>query len=626
MNGHPLRVGDIRPSQFMWTFGPGAIVDLPQVSVVVLGPEFWRQEHSRRISEPRLLNAVRSQLGPQVQELLAPPVRPDTDGPFNPFTSEASIGAPVSIFPQYLRCPICGTLGKVDSGLFELKPNEYRPDRIHYIHSNCSTRGKSPTAVPARFLVACRDGHLDDFPWHWFVHGGASQCRGQLRFFERGASLQTDNLWVQCMEPGCTATRTMTQAFGDMGRQLLPGCRGRHPHLRGFDRENCTEPIRTVLLGASNSWFPVTASVLAIPTRADKLQQLLEANWDIFKDVTSLRELDLILKTMRKTGNLGDLAEFNEKDILAAIKKMGTEAASPEVSTEPLDLKQPEWDIFTDPAPQSDWPDFMVKKEGPPDAFSKHIESVLLVEKLREVNALLGFTRIEPLEVGQTEDGVARAPLWRGSAPWVPATEVRGEGVFIKFSSQQLSKWLAQKVIEQRRAALLAGHIAWRTARRLQPPADHFPGMLMILLHTFSHVLLRELALECGYNTASIRERIYASPDGGATDVAGVLLYTAAADSDGTLGGLVELGKKENLDRLIKQALRRAQICSSDPLCAEHTPERDRSLHGSACHACSFAPETSCEFSNRYLDRSLLVPTIQGRDLAFFEEKLYADL
>jgi hypothetical protein len=143
---------------------------------------------------------------------------------------------------------------------------------------------------------------------------------------------------------------------------------------------------------------------------------------------------------------------------------------------------------------------------------------------------------------------------------------------------------------------------------------------LYVLLHSFAHIFIRELALESGYSAASVRERIYAAGHGEAPDVAGVLVYTAAPDSHGTLGGLVELGKPENLGRLIQQALERARICASDPLCAEHVPTHDRSLHGAACHACSFVAETSCEIGNRYLDRSLLVPTLAGSELAFFGE------
>ena len=138
------------------------------------------------------------------------------------------------------------------------------------------------------------------------------------------------------------------------------------------------------------------------------------------------------------------------------------------------------------------------------------------------------------------------------------------------------------------------------------------------MLHTLSHLLIRELALECGYNAASIRERIYADTEGDRKQ-AGILIYTAAADSDGTLGGLVELGEPENLGRLLKQALDRAGICRSDPLCSEHNPADDRSLHAAACHACSFVSETSCETGNRYIDRALLVPTLEVADAAFFD-------
>lgn len=144
-----------------------------------------------------------------------------------------------------------------------------------------------------------------------------------------------------------------------------------------------------------------------------------------------------------------------------------------------------------------------------------------------------------------------------------------------------------------------------------------YPGIRYAMLHTLSHLLIRELALECGYNAASIRERIYADTSGKSPQ-AGILIYTAAADSDGTLGGLVDLGKPENLGRLVTQALDRSRICSSDPLCSEHDPEKDRSLHGAACHACSLVAETSCERGNRYLDRSLLVPTLDRADAAFF--------
>jgi hypothetical protein len=140
------------------------------------------------------------------------------------------------------------------------------------------------------------------------------------------------------------------------------------------------------------------------------------------------------------------------------------------------------------------------------------------------------------------------------------------------------------------------------------------------MIHSLAHVLLRQLSIECGYSTASIRERIYARPpDAEGGPMAGLLIYTAAPDSEGTLGGLVGLAKPATLERHLDQALRSAALCSSDPLCSEHHAWRDGvTLHGAACHACLFAPESSCERGNRYLDRSLLVQTFSGPSAAFF--------
>jgi hypothetical protein len=142
-----------------------------------------------------------------------------------------------------------------------------------------------------------------------------------------------------------------------------------------------------------------------------------------------------------------------------------------------------------------------------------------------------------------------------------------------------------------------------------------------VLLHSFAHALIRQLSVECGYTTASLRERIYSrNPSENEPEMAGVLIYTAAPDSEGTLGGLVSLGKPETLERHLDQALDNMRLCASDPLCAEHHPYRDgNTLHAASCHACLFAPETSCERGNKYLDRAVLVSTVERSDLAFFE-------
>ncbi len=605
-------VGEVRPSQLLWTYGPGALIDLPNLSVVTMGIDRWKRNRCQPIQEARLLANVRRVLGNQVESLRMPPLTERNE--VDPFSAEAFVGVPVKPFPRWMRCVKCGLLSPFDAGLFELKANRFRPEWTRFVHKGCTgskgdQKPRDADAVPARFLLACRSGHLDDFPWHWFVHGGPSGCRGTLRFFESGASLQTENLWVRC--DSCEAAKSMAQAFGQVGRENLPGCRGRHPHLDRFE-DDCHEVPRAILLGASNGWFPVTLSVLAIPQTGSPLAQLVADGWTFFEDVESAIEAAAVVKTLKKSALLPGIEGFTSDQVWAAIDahRSGT------VGDDELDLKGPEWDVLTAPAPPTDYPYFMSRRVDTPPGFERYLSRVLLLERLREVNALLGFTRVESPDEGGGDQRAPRAPIGRAAAGWIPATQVHGEGIFLQFDEAALLVWAALPGVKALEARLRGGHRGWRT-KRLLDLVEGFPGMRFVLLHTVAHLLIRELALECGYNAASIRERVYADTEG-AEPQAGILVYTAAADSDGTLGGLVELGKPENLGRLLRQSLDRAKICASDPLCSEHDPTKDQSLHGGSCHACSFVSETSCERGNRYLDRALVVETLDVTDAAFF--------
>lgn len=611
-------VGEVRPSQLLWTYGPGALIDLPNLSVVTLGIDRWEKNRCQPIQEARLLAAVRKVLGEQVENLRMPPFQKSevTDV----WSAEANIGVPVRPFPRWLRCVKCGLLSPFDAGLFEIKENRFRPERTRFVHKGCrGSKGDQPAkdadAVPARFLLACRDGHLDDFPWHYFVHGGHDSCKGTLRFFESGASLQTENLWVKC--DTCEASRSMAHAFGKAGKENLPACRGRHPHLDHFDNE-CDEEPRAVLLGATNSWFPITLSALAIPlSNVSPLHQIIIDYWDDFVEVEDLSELRGILKTLKKRGEAQGIEKYAPEAVWSAIDAHRTGGGEEFISE--ADIKSPEWDVLTEASPPTDYPHFMSKNAGTPARFAPYLHRVLLLERLREVNALLGFTRVEaPEESDDPSERPQMASLSRRRPDWVPANQVHGEGIFLQFNEEALVAWESLVAVQQVDQMLRGGHTGWRNSRHLDPNVG-YPGIRYAMLHTLSHLLIRELALECGYNAASIRERIYADTTGDSPQ-AGILIYTAAADSDGTLGGLVDLGKPESLGRLLEQALSRSKVCSSDPLCSEHDPEKDRSLHGAACHACSLVAETSCERGNRYLDRSLLVPTLERTDAAFFKD------
>ena len=596
-------VGELRPSQLMHTYGVGATVELPELTTLVLGLDDWPRALGEPVSEPRLLAAVQAAVGAQVVQLLTPPVVPDGD----------SAGVPVAPFPRWLRCPACSRLAPIESGVFKLKPEPWRPERTRYVHDGCpkTKATRPPTAFPARYLMACQHGHFDDFPWVQFLHGSI-ECRGTLKLIELGSAGRPGDVQLQCDE--CGRRRRLSQAFGeDAAPYLPPSCRGRHPHLGTTDA--CTQIPVTMLLGASNTWFPVQSSALAIPSQASELAQRIDEAWALLAGMPpGVEVLDYTLKSNDALKDLRALADRLGVDAVSDAIRARRDGLAQE---DPDDLLGPEWRVLSTPESAPELPDFKLRSVAVPPAFTGWLADVVLVERLREVSALRGFTRINaPDELGSS--GGAIVGLARRPPQWLPCSEVRGEGIFIRFPEEALLDWETRYRQSGRAAMIRDGHRAWRARRRLDGD-EGWPGERYLLLHTFAHALIRELALECGYTASSIRERLYAAGPDDREPMAGVLLYTAAQDSEGTLGGLVSLGEPDQLGPLLRQALERAQLCSSDPLCSEHDPRADGSVHAAACHACQFASETSCERGNRFLDRATLVPTLAPADVAYFD-------
>ncbi len=566
------KVGELRPSQALTTFGIGSIIDLPNLSVMVMGLEDWPFKDTVEIGEQRLLASVKEALGQQVKSLRSAPVVPDTHQA-NQFDSSALVGIPVAPFPRWMVCPYCRRLAPLGSGLFKLE-TPYRTDQIRYVHSNCTKPGKSPTVVPARFIVACKNGHLDDFPWREFVHHGPTNCNGGLKLLETSATGEAASIFVQCEGENCRAIRAMSDAF-KMDLMALPVCKARRPHLRDRDEVGCKAPngqdmrMEPMLQGASNSWFGITLSALAIPQASGKLKQLVEDHWTILEKVQSEQNIELLQQV---TPQLRDLAEYTAAEIwqVALAKK----SAVLEEEGEPSDLKTPEWEVFIDPDSSERGRDFQLRVAKPPERYAKYFERVVLAERLREVRALVGFTRIESLSDYDNPAAFPenqRARLSRMQPTWVPSSEIRGEGLFFHFKEEVILKWVKKN--KRLDGVFLEAHQRWRIARKLEPPHEFYPGVRFLLLHSFAHALMRQLSVECGYTTASLRERIYSrNPGENGPEMAGVLIYTAAPDSEGTLGGLVSLGRPETLERHLDQALDNMRLCASDPLCAEHHP------------------------------------------------------
>jgi len=613
-------VGEIRPSQLMYTYGVGSIVDLPSLSVIVMGLDDWPR-NTQVLSEPRLLNAVRHHMH-SVEELRSLPRSDEEIRP--PISANMLYGVPVAVFPRWWVCPVCRRLAPLGSGLFELDRVEYPPDRICYRHTGCTETRRAPEAIPSRILVACEEGHLDDFPWVEFVHRG-EPCKHEkslLKLLEYGPSGEARDLEVRC---DCGASRRLSEAFGKDNRNKMPICSGRRPHLRDYDSTPCERHARAIVLGATNLWFPINLAVLSIPTDSDRLAQLIESNWDKLRGAESLDNV----RFMRKRRDIhGELAEFDDERILQGIIDYENRQDEPQNTPAP-DIKLPEWEIFCKADPKLNTTDFRVRPVRLKSNWQQlFIRDVLLVERLREVQAMIGFARLDA--VGELTDPdqhvrVNAAELSRTPPQWVPTTELRGEGIFLRFDEATVNRWEHQASLRDHADDFFTAHVHWREKRGIQNPQNDFPGLRYVLLHSFAHALMRQFSLEAGYSAASLKERIYARSSGViGGPMAGILIYTSASDSEGTLGGLIGLGEnEETLFHLIQQSLQSVVLCAGDPICAERSIDtQGRTIHVAACHACLFAPETSCERGNRYLDRSVLVPTMdETRNiLAFFGE------
>ncbi len=442
------------------------------------------------------------------------------------------------------------------------------------------------------------------------MHGGPSECQRQLWIDERGTSGDLSEVWIRCE---CKAERNMSQAAIVQNR-ALGHCNGNRPWLGPYEKEQCGEPNRLLIRNASNAYFPQLLSVISLPDRDEKIKKAVDSIWDTLEAVENLEELRYERKKAKVRAALEDLTD---DEVLAEIKSRAFS-----LSTETKSVKQAELETLTASKQEigNDQPDGTFFARTLPSekwqaSWMKSVQRIVLVHRLREVVAQVGFTRFEaagPDTKGELEINVRRAALSRETT-WLPATENRGEGVFLQFKCEAIDGWLARPEVQNRGRQLDTGFKAWVSEH--QGTHRTFPGLPYIMLHSFAHLLITAVSLECGYPASSIRERIYALPGIGY----GVLLFTGTSDSEGTLGGLVEVGRR--IQEHIRKALEMGELCSNDPVCAEHQPEsmhERRFLQGAACHGCLLIAETSCEQRNDFLDRALVVPTLENLGVEFF--------
>ncbi|MCY3837734.1 MAG: DUF1998 domain-containing protein [Gammaproteobacteria bacterium] len=478
--------------------------------------------------------------------------------------------------------------------------------------------------VPTRFVRACPRGHVDDLDWPGFVHGPADNCRRQLWMDERGTTGDLAELSIRCE---CGKRRSLYEA-AELDQNPLGTCRGTRPWLGLNTEEDCSQPSRLLIRTASNAYFPQIVSVLSLPDRGTAVDSVVAENWEDLSIVDSAVELTILKK---KPKIAAALDAFDDDEVLEAIARIkprmpnsppeksgsGVERHVKEVELEALLGAQ---EGFGDDIPVD--PNFHARRL--PEAvwrtseLSVGVEAVVQLHRLREVLALIGFTRLEAAMRdihGEYDTDVERAEIALEPSWYYPAIENRGEGVFVQLRSDAVDQWQHAPEVRRRLDELRLGHAAWVENRKVKMA---FPGGPYVLLHTLAHLLIQSLAMRCGYPASSLRERIYAE-----NGRYGLLVYTGTPDAEGTLGGLVQQAR--HIEDHLAEALRMGQLCSNDPICAQHAPAesmRNAYLHGAACHGCTLIAETSCEMRNDYLDRALVVPVLGMDAAAFFPAPL----
>jgi len=603
--GQVKPVGQLRQSQVVTTFGPGAMVDLPDYSAIIGGLDTWKGYQERPITEERLAAKVKTLLKLDDIRFYAPP--PDKDDPTAPIT-----GITAWLFPEWFVAQFevrdAGTRSRPLVHRTDLdKGMKYRRDRE-----------KAVKVVPIRFVQACPRGHVSDIKWKLFLHGPDDPCSRQLWIDEKGTSGDLTDVFIRC-ECGKSKALSAATKLNDVP---LGFCDGSRPWLGNFARERCggvegpAQPNRLLVRSASNAYFAQTMSVISIPDSDARIRDAVTEVWeDFLQNVETLDELAIYRRGKKVSAALQGLSD---EEAWQEVQRRKGGLATPTVGIREAEIRT----LLTVPdAVGEDLPDgvFYARSVTVParePALTGKLSRIVKVHRLREVIAQIGFTRFEaavPDVNGELALNVERASLSR-EQDWLPAIENRGEGIFVGLKSEAVEAWIDKPAVKRRIGQLAAGFEAWKKAN--EATEAKFPGAAFIMLHSLSHLLITAVALDCGYAASSIRERIYASDSG-----YGILLYTATPDAEGTLGGLVQAA--DRIDLYLRQAVELGQLCSNDPVCAQHRPDNyqeDRYLHGAACHGCLLLAESSCERRNDFLDRALVVPTVDGDGAAFFDE------
>lgn len=669
----PKKEYELRADQMVIQYGAGAMVSFKDQTLMSSAPEYWCDKYI--IKEPRLAN----RLG--VSHFGRPIDKKDNNGaPTNGLTFVRF--PEWYYCPQCKRFQTLDKWKKEYDASNNARATSYKRNdpnmttdvRCFNPKTNCNGR----QLVVTRFVMVCNMGHIDDFPWIEFVHWKSDKplCQNpELKINDSGRSESLDSFKVTCT---CGASATLSKmlsknGFDDIkavveknpkGFKNFFACSGRHPwkdsSKTNQDGKNCDGETSILIRGSSSVYFPVTVSSLAIPSDELKQKVFSCALYDDFcsdanpqkieKNLVALKkagapisdnqiaqvvsntltdEIDNYAKKISKFLNDPNLSENDVKQILQSclnndISKDGqNDSANQGISSvdEEQQYREEEYNALTGNAGFAS-KDFEREDTNITDYINlPAVTKISLINKVREVQAFVGFSRTQPMSFSKrllkfpvitSGNGtkVKFVKIKEYMTPWYPGYEVRGEGIFIEFDTKKIDEWSQCPPTISRIRTMQTNYKNSYMSNTIQRKLS--AGY--VLLHTLSHLLINQLSFDCGYSVASLKERIYFKEN----SYAGIFIYTACGDSEGSLGGLVRQGHADIFPRIFNKALEKAAFCSNDPVCSCSNGQGKESLNLAACHSCVLLPETCCENFNTFLDRGMVAGTMDNPDIGFF--------
>lgn len=627
--------GPIRRSQMIAPFGTGAMVVVKDgASVIACGFDYWFEPGDETDSiidlDDYKIEEWRLQKQLKVSHFRQPPDyrnrRDNKDKTEKP--TNFKITVPFLRFPQWHFCQDAGCRRLAEIPLHA----PYRPECLA-----CKERGKKRYLVQVPFVSICDNGHIQDFPWREWVHYSATpNCQSPLKLVTTGgASLAAQKIVCDCGKSRTLASITeggnndsfLTNNLDNNREKFF--CPGLMPWLGQEAQEPCDRPLRGSLRNASNVYYSQIKSAIYLPRGSAAVSsELIE-----MMEVPPLSTLINMAKVFNQTPTAdifrnqyeSIVSSYTNEQIEGAVKiLLDGEDETRDFLIDGDDVetsfRREEYEVLKTTRKEIQ----LQIKETDISSYEPCIENyfsrIMLVDKLRETRAFTGFSRIVP----ENENDLKRraSMLWKKPPAeqefWLPAYIVYGEGLFLEFNEEKLRKWEQNKDIILR-AGSLNNH--YQDVQLAKGYKSQSISARYLLIHTFSHLLINRLTFECGYSTASLKERLYISSNPNAP-MSGVLIYTAAGDSEGTMGGLVRMGQKGYLEPVIRRALEGALWCSSDPICMEtgnRGGQGSDSCNLAACHSCCLVPETACDNFNRFLDRTVVVGDLSNSCRPFFD-------